>query len=96
MKSLSFSRRFLIFCQQHFSVVGGYVPSKPEYRFRRMIVVCVLAGAACFFVAAGYSFSQLLIAHGGREGNILRIGFGLLSFLIGILLLVAGTLSWKS
>ena len=66
------------------------------YRLRGIIAVCLFAGAACFLVAAGYSLSQLLSAHGSKEGNILRAGFGILSFLIGIVLLVTGVLSRKS
>jgi len=57
------------------------------------MLVCAFAGAACFFVIAGYSLAQLLITHGSREGNILRVGFGLLPFLIGLFLLVAGILA---
>jgi peptidoglycan/LPS O-acetylase OafA/YrhL len=69
--------------------------SETGYRLRRAITVCGFAGAACFFVIAGYVLAQMLITHGSREGNILRTGFGLLSFLVGLALLVAGILAWK-
>jgi hypothetical protein len=63
--------------------------------FRRALVACAWLGAACFFVIAGYSVSQLIIVHGSNEGNILRLGFALLSFLIGISLVVATVLTRK-
>jgi len=70
--------------------------SETGSRLRGAISVCLFVGAACFFVAAGYSLAQILIAHGSSEGNILRGGFGLLSFFVGMFLLVTGILSRTS
>ena len=60
------------------------------------IVASVLVGAAFFALAGMSMMADAVIGQGSHEGNILRVGLGILSFFVGLFLLVVATLSWKS
>ena len=50
------------------------------------------AGAAAFVWSAFRLLHHVLVGHGGRAGNILRIGLSLGAFVAGVFCLAVGTL----
>jgi hypothetical protein len=52
---------------------------------RWVVLVCALIGAACPGVVAIWLFAEGVERNHSREGNILRLGFGMLLFLISAL-----------
>lgn len=70
--------------------------SEASNRVHWTVVIGALGGSAAFVWAAIFSFTQVMIGHGGSAGNILRVGVGLLMLFLGIFFLIVGALYWQS
>jgi hypothetical protein len=70
--------------------------SKTSRTFRWALVVSAFAGCALSMLAAIALFTAVVTGHGGSAGNFLRVGLGLLSLFIAIVLLVVGAMNWQS
>jgi hypothetical protein len=76
--------------------IGGIMSSGAGNRFHWTVVIGALGCSAAFVWAAIFSFTQVMIGHGGSAGNILRVGIGLLMLFVGVFLLIVGALYWQS
>ena len=70
--------------------------SRVRGTFRWALVVSAFAGFTLSMLAAIALFAAVVTGHGSSAGNILRVGLGLLSLLIAIVLLVVGAMNWPS
>ena len=70
--------------------------SNTSRTFRWALVVSAFTGFALSMLAAIALFTEVVTGHGGSAGNVLRVGLGLLSLFIAIVLLVVGAMNWQS
>jgi hypothetical protein len=73
------------------SVVGGTMSLLTRSRLFGAGVICASIAAVCFALLALLLLTGAFIAKGSREGEILRIGFGVLFLFISFLFVFFGS-----
>jgi hypothetical protein len=74
------------------SSVGALLSPNSKTYFRPILLAGVAAFAMIGF--ALYILGDVIFGHGSRPGNILRVEFGALLFVLGLILLALCTLDW--
>jgi hypothetical protein len=69
--------------------------SQRSNTFHWVVVIGAIAGIVVSASAAIFSFAEVMIGHGSGAGNILRIGVGVFSLFVGLLMIIVGGISWQ-